>query len=338
MIMLARQVIFVLICAIFAQNPLPQTGKQKPVDPEDEPIKLRTTLVQVPVIVKGTGGRYVTDLRREDFSIYENGVKQAVDFFGAVEEPFNVALLLDSSGSTAEQLEYIKAAALAFIENLRTQDKVMLVEFNDSVRVLSELTADRERLKRAVAEIKPGEYTQVYEAVYTAVWEKFADVEGRKAVILFSDGIDTASSEIAEEDTLDAVIESEDVIVYPVRYNTRPDVERKMHKRFAAQPVLNSQKSRVSYEEAVRELDRKYLHADEYFFELARLSGGVIERADEITDLKAAFGRIADELRRQYLLGYYPTSDKKEKDRRITVKVSRTDAVVRARPGYKAAQ
>jgi Ca-activated chloride channel homolog len=338
MTLLARQALLAVISLVLAQNPLPQTDRQKPVSNDDEPIKLNATLVQVPVIVKGTGGRYVTDLKKEEFTVYENGVRQEVEFFGTVEEPFNVALLIDSSGSTLEQLQQIKAAAFAFIENLRPQDKVMLFEFNDSVQMLSDLTSDRDRLKSAVAQIKAGEYTQVYEAVYTAVWEKLADVEGRKAVIIFSDGIDTASSEISDEDTLDAVVESEDVIVYPIRYATRIDNERKMQMRFEALKASNSPKPKVSYEDAVRELDRKYRKADEYLFELARLSGGVVERADQISDLKAAFARIADELRRQYLLGYYPTSDKKIKDRRITVKVNRDDAVVRARPGYKIAQ
>lgn len=338
MTILARQAFVALFCFLLAQNPLPQSDRQKPVEIDDQPIKLNATLVQVPVIVKGTGGRYVTDLKKEEFILYENGQRQEVEFFGTVEEPFNVALLIDSSGSTVEQLKEIKAAADAFIENLRPQDKVMLFEFNDSVQMLSELTSDRERLKSAVAEIKPGEYTQVYEAVYTAVWEKLAEVKGRKAVIIFSDGIDTASSEISDDDTLDAVVESEDVIVYPIRYATRMDNERKMQMRYDTLKTTNSPKPKVSYEEAVRELDRRYRKADEYLFELARLSGGVVERADQISDLKAAFARIADELRRQYLLGYYPTSDKKIKDRRITVKVARDDAVVRARPGYKIAQ
>ncbi len=338
MILLARHALLALMCFLLFQNPLPQTDKQKQIPSEDEPIKLNTTLVQVPVVVKESGGRYLTDLKKEEFSIYENGVKQSVEFFGTVEEPFNVALLLDSSGSTAEQLEQIKAAALAFIENLRPQDKVLLIEFNDSVRVLSELTADRQSLRRAIAEIQSGEYTQVYEAVYTAVWEKFENVEGRKAVIIFSDGIDNASSEITREDTLDAIVESEDVIVYPIRYSTRADVERKIERRFATKQVNDTNKPGASYEEVMRELDRTYRKADEYLQEMAQLSGGVVERADQITDLKAAFGRIADELRRQYMLGYYPTSDKGDKERRISVKVSRPGAIVRARPGYRLAQ
>jgi Ca-activated chloride channel homolog len=334
MTLLARNAMLLIMCLTLAQSNWQQSERQKQPPPDDEPIKLHTTLVQVPVIVREAGGRYLTDLKKEEFTIYENGVAQEVAFFGTVEQPFNVALLIDSSGSTLEQLEQIKAAAYAFVNNLRPQDKVMLVEFNDSVRIACELTSDREQMRRAIATIQPGEYTQVYEAVYTAVWEQLADVEGRKAVIVFSDGIDTASSEITEEDTLDAVIESEDTIIYPVRYSTRADVERKLEKKFAMQKVSNPNKAGVDYETAVRELDRTYRKADEYLNELAQTSGGVVERADTITDLNAAFGRIAEELRRQYLLGYYP-NDKSEKARRINVRVSRAGAVVRARPGYK---
>lgn len=335
---LARLVMFALTGLLLASNIFAQSDKQKPARSDDEPIKLHTTLVQVPVVVKEKGGRYLTDLRKDDFSIYEDGARQTIEYFGTTEEPFNVALLLDSSGSTADQLQQIKTAALAFIDNLRPQDKVLLVEFNDSVRILSELTSNREQLRRAIADIQPGEYTQVYEAVYTAVWERLADIEGRKAVILFTDGIDNASSEIVEEDTLDAVIESEDVIVYPIRYSTRADVERRIERKFAAERITNPQKTETDQQKAMRELDHAYRQADEYLEELARLSGGVVERADQITDLKGALARIADELRKQYWLGYYPPNEKQVTSRRISVKVSRPDAIVRARPGYKTSQ
>ncbi|HKP12327.1 MAG TPA: VWA domain-containing protein [Blastocatellia bacterium] len=335
---LARYSMLALAGLLLASPAFAQGDRPKQNPPDDEPIKLHTTLVQVPVVVKEKGGRYLTDLRKDDFIIYEDGARQTIEYFGTTEEPFNVALLLDSSGSTADQLQQIKSAALAFIDNLRPQDKVLLVEFNDSVRILSELTGDREQLRRAIADIRAGEYTQVYEAVYTAVWERLADIEGRKAVVLFTDGIDNASSEIVEEDTLDAVIESEDVIVYPIRFSTRADVEHRIERKLNAERLTNPQKAEADHQKALRELDRAYRQADEYLDELARLSGGVVERADEVGDLKGALARIADELRKQYLLGYYPPNEKQITSRRITVKVSRPDAVVRARPGYKTTQ
>jgi len=304
---------------------------------DDEPLKLRTTLVQVPVTVSLPGGRYISDLKQQDFTVFEDGVKQNIELFGSVEEPFSVALLLDSSGSTGAALDQIKAAAMAFIGNLRSHDRVMIVSFNDSVEVLSELTNDPAKLTAAIQSIKSGEYTQVFEAVYTAVWERLRDLPGRKAVIVFTDGIDTASSEITQEDTLDAVIECEDIIVYPIRYATREDVERKLENRLRNQAGgTESPVAREKLEQSRRELDRSYRSADEYLQQLADSSGGLVERADRLGDLKAALGRIAEELRHQYLLAYYPTNrEKDDRTRKISVRVGRPGAIVRARPAYR---
>ncbi len=336
-----RMVVAVLVVALLV---LPITAQkvssQKPVPQDEEPIKLHTTLVQVPVVVSEHGGRYVSDLTRDDFTIFEDGIKQNIELFGSVEEPFNVALLLDSSGSTESALDQIKSAAIAFLGNLRPHDRVMVGSFNDSVEVLCELTNDTSRLNAAVRSIKAGAFTQVYEAVYTAVWERLHDLPGRKAVIVFSDGIDTASSEISAEDTLDAVIESEDIIVYPIRYATREDVERKMEARVRASLSSKGTLGAESkLEQARREMDRAYRNADEYLQQLADMSGGIVERADRLGDLKSALGRIAEELRHQYLLGYYPTNKQRDdRSRKISVRVSRPGVIVRARPAYRGPQ
>jgi Ca-activated chloride channel homolog len=317
-----------------------QERGQKPASQDEEPVKLHTTLVQVPVVVSERGGRYVSDLNRDEFAIFEDGVRQNLELFGSVEEPFSAALLLDSSGSTESALEQIKSAALAFIGNLRPQDRVMVVSFNDSVEVLSDLTSNTAKLAAAVRSIKAGQFTQVYEAVYTAVWERMREIPGRKAVIVFTDGIDTASSEISEEDTLDAVIESEDIIVYPIRYATRQDVEQKMEARLRTSISSNGAGAvNEKLEQSRRELDRTYREADEYLQQLAEMSGGVLERADRLGDLKSALGKIAEELRHQYLLGYYPTNRQKDdRSRKISVRVTRPGLLVRARPAYRLTQ
>jgi len=332
-----------LLSSVLALTVLPigaqQQQNKRPLPQDDEPIKLNTTLVQVPVVVSERGGRYVSDLTKGEFSIFEDGIKQDIELFGSVEEPFSVALLLDSSGSTETALDQIKSAASAFIQNLRPHDRVMIVSFNDSVQVLSDLTNDTSRLESAIRSIKSGSFTQVYEAVYTAVWETLRDIPGRKAVIVFSDGIDTASSEIELEDTLDAVIECEDIIVYPIRYATRDDVERKMETRIRATSSTNPGAIPEKLDQSRRDLDRAYRGADEYLQQLADMSGGIVERADKLGDLKSALGRIAEELRHQYLLGYYPTNKQKDdKSRRITVRVTRPGVAVRARPAYRLSQ
>jgi VWFA-related protein len=230
-----------------------------------------------------------------------------------------------------DQLNQIKAAARAFVDNLRPQDRVMIMNFDDSVHVQCDFTSDRGALKRAIDNIQPGEFTQVYEAIYTAVWERLRKVEGRRAVIVFTDGIDTASSEIDDDETLDAIVEAEGVLVYPIRYSTRADVERRLLRRPDYQGKTG--------EERIKTLDRTYRAADEYLDQLAELSGGLLERADTLKDLNGAFARIAAELRQQYLLGYYPTNTKeKDSERKIAVQVARAGVKVRARPGYRASQ
>ena len=318
-------------CLILASIP-PGLGKSLAQAGQDEPIRLKATLVQVPVIVSDSGGRYIVDLKKSDFKLLEDGVPQQIDFFAPVDQAFTVALLLDSSGSTQDQLDQIKAAALAFVNNLRPQDRVLIMNFDDSVHVQCDFTSDRDALKRAIENIQPGEFTQVYEAIYTAVWERLRKIEGRRAVIVFTDGIDTASSEIDDEDTLDAIVETEGVLVYPIRYSTRADVERKLLRRKDYQGQTG--------EERLKVLDRTYREADEYLDQLAELSGAVLERADTLRDLNGAFARIAAELRQQYLLGYYPsnTKQKEDTDRKIRVQVTRTGAKVRARPSYRVTQ
>jgi Ca-activated chloride channel family protein len=317
-----------VLCFLLTLSSSLAFGQAKRDASDEGVVKLKATLVQVPVVVSDAGGRYITDLKQKDFLLYEDGVLQKIEFFASVEEPISVALLLDSSGSTSDQLAEIKKAALAFIDNLRPQDRVMVINFDDSVHVQCELTGDRDLLAHAINSIRPGEYTQLYEAVYTAVWEKLQAIEGRKAVIVFTDGIDTASSEITEDDTLDAIIESEDIIVYPIRYSTRQDVER----RLGLTTVSDTQQT----DERRRKLDRTYRHADTYLHELAEYSGGVVQRADTLRDLKAAFAKIADELRHQYLLGYYPSNDKADdRERKVSVRVLREGARVRARPSYR---
>jgi Ca-activated chloride channel family protein len=322
----------------------PQSGRiqdaQEPAAPgQEEVVELETMLVEVPVVVSEAGGRYVTDLRESDFSIFENGEPREVDFFAAVDEPFNVALMLDTSGSTREKLDRIKEAALAFVDQLRPRDRVAVVAFEDEVNVLVPLTNDRDQIRRAIGRLQTGEYTQVYEAIHTVAEGIFEDVGGRKAAILFSDGVDTASAIATFEDSLDEISDRQ-VIVYPIRYNTRPDVEARLglaHSESEEVTGLERRARRVSSsdtDEVRRELEKVYRVADAYLWEISSRTGGVLHRADRIEDLPAALARIATELRQQYMLGYYPVKDDDPSERAITVTVSRPGVTIRARRSY----
>jgi VWFA-related protein len=302
---------------------------------EDAPaVELKTTLVEVPVVVSEPGGRYVVDLAESDFKIFENGEPRDISFFAAVDEPFDVALVLDTSGSTRDKLERIKDAALAFVGQLRPRDRVAVVSFEDEVNVLVPLTRDRAMIRSAISRLSSGEYTQVYEAVHTVAEDVFADAANRKAAILFTDGVDTASAIATFEDSL-GEISRRQVIVYPIRYNTMPDVEARLGLENGASDDEGRPRKVATYDETRRKLADVYHVADAYLYEIASRTGGVLHRADRLEDLPTAFARIADELRHQYLLGYYPVSDDADAERRITVTVSRAGLDVRSRESYR---
>jgi len=135
-----------------------QTGPEE-VDAGDI-IKVNTTLVTIPVSVMDRDGRYVPNLRKEDFRLWEDGVEQQVAFFSSVDKPFSVVLMLDTSPSTQFRLEDIQDAAIAFVNQLRADDKVMVVSFNDDINVLCDLTTDRSKLERAIRHAHTGDGTR----------------------------------------------------------------------------------------------------------------------------------------------------------------------------------
>src|SRR5262245_3211037 len=286
----------------------------------DEIIKIDTNLVSVPVVVRDRQGRYVPGLEVEDFTLYQDGVKQTISFFGAEEEPLNVALLLDSSRSAIDAMEQIRDAAQDFIRLLRPADRAMVVSFDHSARVLSPLTSDRKRLQNAVDQVDIGERigTVMRDAVIEVVEQYFAPVKGRKAIILLTDGKDFGSS-ISKDELLD-ILEESDVMVYSVFYQTSAG---------------SFGRRRGSWRRG-RRRERANEDAIDYLELMSEVSAGRFYQ-NEVTDLRATFNLIADELRKHYRLGYYPPDTQDDSEaHKITVKVARPDVAVRSRGSYRA--
>src|ERR1041385_8133288 len=203
----------------------PQT--QQPTGPEEvdagDIIKVNTTLVTLPVSVMDRDGRYVPNLRKEDFRLWEDGTEQQVAFFSSVDKPFSVVLMIDTSGSTRFRLEDIQDAAIAFTNQLRPDDRVMIVSFDDQVHVLSEFTSDRNRLRDAIRRTRTGDGTKLYDAVDMVMNQRLNTVSGRKAIVLFTDGVDTTSNHASYATNVrDA--EELDALIYPVQYDTYADM------------------------------------------------------------------------------------------------------------------
>lgn len=189
-----------------------------------ETLKIDTNLVTVPVIATTAEGNYVPDLRQEEFSITEDGVKQELAFFATVSAPFHVVLLLDTSASTQEKLSLIQRAAVAFVEQLQGADRVKVISFDNDVRELSDFTNDRAALKAAIYKTVSGRGTKLYDAFELAL-STVRTIPGRKAIVLFTDGVDWHSDQETFDSTLQR-LDEEGVIVYPIRYETRDESER----------------------------------------------------------------------------------------------------------------
>ena len=202
--------------------PPPPPLPEPVIEDDDEVITINTRLVTLPVSVLDRNGRFIPGLNKQDFRIYENGVEQKIDIFNSVEQPFTVVLLLDMSNSTQFKIDEIQDAAITFVNQLRRDDKVMVISFDDKVRVLSQPTNNRNVLRNAILRAQFGGGTSLYDAV-NAAFLQLRYIEGRKAIVLFTDGVDTTSRNGSYQATVrDA--EEVDALIYPLRYDTFADM------------------------------------------------------------------------------------------------------------------
>lgn len=310
-------------------------------------MRVDTNLVTVPVSVFDRQGRAVTGLRRQDFRIFENGVEQELAYFEPTEKPFTVALLLDTSASTCFRLSDIKEAAISFARQLQSQDRVLVVTFNDEVLLLTEATNDQETISSVITyNARSGNSTRLYDAVDLVIRERLKNLQGRKAIVLFTDGVDT-SSFLAEYGSTIREVEEFDALIFPIKYDTFDDLNAATAGAVTTTTGSNiwpfpiiSRSSRHTYNlPAPPGFSREdYDRAARYLSELAEKSGGQLYSADDPRQLAKAFSQIAEELRRQYSLGYYPKALPAGADerRQIKVRVQQPDLAVRARDGYVA--
>lgn len=191
---------------------------------DEDVVKVDTNLILIPVIASDRNNIYTTDLKKEEFEIFEDNVKQEIVFFGTVSQPFHVVLMLDTSASTQEKLSLIQHAAFTFVSQLQSGDKVKIISFDDEVKNLSEFTSDRNELRNAIYRTRPGQGTKLYDAMETAIASLWR-IQGRKAIVIFTDGVDWHSDYSNENKNFNKLEES-GIIVYPIRYDTREDVER----------------------------------------------------------------------------------------------------------------
>jgi VWFA-related protein len=356
--------LFILALAVHL---LPYTLAQEPRE-QDEPIRLKTDLVAVATSVIDRGGRAVKSLKAEDFTVYEDGARQQIAHFATTEEPFTLLLLLDISGSARDEVMLIKRAAKRFLAELRPEDRVGVIAFSREIEMIAEFTDSRSRVEAEIDRISPSKGDEVsryttntgtsfYDALYLAVEESpLKKAEGRKAVVCMSDGVDSTSLKAYRD--IQSLIEKSEASVYFLELNTEeatltgllkprtdsdylnfsqsqlnryfnefdPDAMERALPRDALSPILRREINSALYEVARREMR-----------EMSERTGGRVYPVRALMDLEGVYKQVADELRSQYLIGYYPKNDRRDgRWRTIRVEEKMKDASVRARSGYRA--
>ena len=340
---------------------------------EGDVVRVDTQLVSVPAVVTDSSGRPLSGLKPENFRIIEDGQPQTIANFGTAETPFEIALLLDTSGSTRDDVALIRAAANTFIEALRPGDRVGVVSFNTgqtdgkkiaTVEVLSPLTDDRESLRSAIENLGSSQGTPYYDALERVADNIFHDpprddVRGRRAVVALTDGVDSSSN--SDFATAKVKLSRAGVACYFIQVNTEDFVEDRLMKDCQDDGQLAlSQKQIQRYRELffpkakaenfnsfcqMGPFERMSISRDLYNLarremnDLARGSGGRSFVAATLADARAAFARVAADIGTLYSLGYYPTNKARDgKFRSIKLEVTglKDKTQIRARDGYYA--
>ncbi len=354
-----------------ASKDLPDT-KGEDVD-EGDVVRVETQLVTVPAVIRNSAGRPLPGLRRENFVVFEDNQPQSISNFATTEAPFEIALLLDTSGSTRDDIALIRQAASAFISSLRPGDRVAIVAFNAegngkavkaTVEVLTRLTSDRKVLAKSIGELGSANGTPFYDSLNRIALEVFSEapreeVQGRRAVVALTDGVDSSSE--TDYAAARGKLARAGIACYFIQVNTEDFVEDRLLKDCQDDGRLSLsakqlQRYRTIFLPRAKSEDfvdfcrmgpfeRMQISRDLYNLarremnDLAKATGGKNFAAASLQDARTAFDQVAAEIGTQYSLGYYPTNkarDGKFRAIRIEVRGLTDKPQVRAREGYYA--
>ena len=325
------------VTALFIGNGLAQSGRRLPSTGQQakgDTIQLRAEEVLLNVTVIDPYNRQATDLRKTEFIISEDNIRQDIASFTVSAVPVNVALLLDASGSVITELSSIAKAASHFVDQLGPEDKVSVLEFHSKVELLQDWTSNHDDLRHAISwRFKPGAIprsggnTALYDAVYLTAEEQLTKIEGRKAIIILTDGDDT-SSKVTYEQCLAAALRS-GAVVYVVSKAEAMIAGLKPH-RGGVGRVFGT---RNQADAIAAELER----AEQLMADISNRTGGRMYSPLKDEDLNDVYSRVAHELKNQYIITYIPKNEERDgKFRRIGIYLTRAGYLARTREGYYA--
>lgn len=289
-------------------------------------VKLDVNLVKVPVTVLDQSGRPLIDLRPEDFKLFEEGVEQEIRGLGYDVGPANAVLLLDLSSSVKRELEQIRLAAMRFARAL-SGSRFAVIAFSDEVEMVQGWTDNLKRLEKGLKKISTGFRTSLYDALYLAADQMLANIDGKKAIILLTDGIDNQSSATYNE-AAEALIRCQSSIyIISLTRMVEPEVRNEQRIRYLARAL-----ERLGEKDAIAEY---FQRKEEELARLCDLTGGRIFLPLKLEDLESAYQQVADELRNKYFLTYISNNNSRQPSfRKIKVVYTRGPAKVLYRSGY----
>jgi VWFA-related protein len=303
-----RRGIAVLLFVLLAPGP----GHAQAPPPRRPPtFEAGIEVINLNVSVTDPRNRYVTDLAEKDFAIFEDGIRQELSLFTHENLPISLVLMIDTSASMDEKLPVAQAAAIRFTKTLRPQDLAQVVQFNDRATVLQEFTADQALLEAAIHRTEASGPTALHNALYVALKDlgkqKKAGELRRRAIVLLSDGEDTAS--LVSDDQVVELARKTEINIYSI----------------SLRPSRASDRQRLGFSQATHLLTA-----------LAQETGGQVHFPNSLSELDTVYDRIAEELRTQYNLGYVSSNKRRDgKWRRIVVRIpDREDVQIRHKIGY----
>ncbi|PYQ02573.1 MAG: hypothetical protein DMF82_15715 [Acidobacteria bacterium] len=293
----------------------PLASAQAPPRPTPKPptFEVGIEVINLNVSITDARNRYVTDLVQKNFAVFEDGVKQELALFSHENLPISLVLMMDCSASMDEKLKVAQDAAVGFVKTLNARDLAQVVQFNDRRTVLQDFTADHGLLEAAIRRTEASGPTALHNALYVSLKELDKQKSGRelrrRAIVLLSDGEDTAS--LVTDDQVMELARKSEIAIYSI----------------SLRPSRSQDRNRLAFSQAEHLLTT-----------LSQETGGQVHFPNSLSELDSVYARVAEELRTQYTLGYVSSNKRRDgKWRRIVVRIpERDDLQIRHKIGYYA--
>ncbi|CAN5799046.1 hypothetical protein BH20ACI4_BH20ACI4_01390 [soil metagenome] len=304
----------------------------------DDEINIDASIVRLNVGAVSRSGQPIKNLTKENFSIYEDGIKQEITRFEPTTAPFSLVMILDMSGSTLGFRQTIEMSAYRFVDSLAPDDRIAVIEFYDKVNLLNDFSTNRKVIAHSISVANGRGKTQLYKAMSLALQKLAGEGNRRKAIIVLTDGVDT---EVRESDRNILAKAAENEVATAIKPDINPQLNNILT-RAAVQGVTiyplalpTGDPSKLADPSPVQ--IAWYSAARERLDILAKRTGGTLNTINRLEEMGRFYAEVAADIRALYTIEYQPANEKRDgKWREIKIEVNRPELITRTRPGYYA--